>query len=233
MKKCDGHKLCVESSFKRFFVHRLGNSKYWSFPVEFRSVFRAPSQKFKILAVPDILAHESSFNRFFMHCLGNRTSTVSRKNAMVINFRKVTSRLEFRSVFRAPSRKFKILANPNVIVHGTSYEHSFTKNLNGHILYANRAQSQVSIGFSVEFRSVFRLPSQKFKILAIHDVLAHGKSYEHGLMKKRKGHKLCTKSRAESSFDRFFMHRLRNSKYWHSLRISPWEVVRAWFREKT
>ncbi|RRT31323.1 hypothetical protein B296_00057505, partial [Ensete ventricosum] len=36
---------------------------------------------------------------------------------MVINFRKVASRVEFRSVFRAPSRKFKILANPNVLAH--------------------------------------------------------------------------------------------------------------------
>ncbi|RZS27375.1 hypothetical protein BHM03_00060831, partial [Ensete ventricosum] len=66
----------------------------------------------------------------------------------------------------------------------------------------------------VEFRSIFRLPSQKFKILAIPDVLAHGKSYEHGFMKKSNGHKLCTKSRVESSFNHFFMHRLRNSKYW-------------------
>ncbi|RRT31437.1 hypothetical protein B296_00053917 [Ensete ventricosum] len=62
----------------------------------------------------------------------------------------------------------------------------------------------------VEFRSVFRVPSQKFKILAIQDVLAHGKSYEHGFTKKCDGHKLCT----ESSFDRFFLHRLRNSEYW-------------------
>ncbi|RWW55282.1 hypothetical protein BHE74_00038085, partial [Ensete ventricosum] len=65
----------------------------------------------------------------------------------------------------------------------------------------------------VEFRSVFRAPSQKFKILAIHDILAHGKSYEHGFMKKHDGHKLCGKSPAESSFDRFFMHRLENSNY--------------------
>ncbi|RRT31249.1 hypothetical protein B296_00056654 [Ensete ventricosum] len=61
----------------------------------------------------------------------------------------------------------------------------------------------------VEFRLVFRALSQKFKILAIHDVLAHGKSYEQGFTKKCNGHKLC----AESSFDRFFMHRLENSKY--------------------
>ncbi|RWW51356.1 hypothetical protein BHE74_00042309, partial [Ensete ventricosum] len=58
--------------------------------------------------------------------------------------------------------------------------------------------------------SVFHAPSRKFKILAIPDVLAHGKSYDHGFVKKHDGHKLYT----ESSFDRFFVHRLENSKYW-------------------
>ncbi|RWW41832.1 hypothetical protein BHE74_00052665 [Ensete ventricosum] len=62
----------------------------------------------------------------------------------------------------------------------------------------------------VEFRSVFRALSQKFKILAIPNVLAYGKSYELGFMKKYDGHKLF----AESSFDQFLVHRLRNSKYW-------------------
>ncbi|RRT31158.1 hypothetical protein B296_00058141, partial [Ensete ventricosum] len=62
----------------------------------------------------------------------------------------------------------------------------------------------------VRFRPVFHQPSRKFKILAIHDVLAHGKSYEHGFMKKCDGDKLC----AESIFDRFFVHCLGNSKYW-------------------
>ncbi|RRT73276.1 hypothetical protein B296_00026754, partial [Ensete ventricosum] len=66
----------------------------------------------------------------------------------------------------------------------------------------------------VEFRSVFRAPSRKFKILAISNVLSHGKSYEHGFMKKCDGHKLCAKSRTKSSFDQFFMHPLRNLKYW-------------------
>ncbi|RWW37453.1 hypothetical protein BHE74_00057430 [Ensete ventricosum] len=36
----------------------------------------------------------------------------------------------------------------------------------------------------VEFQLVFRAPSPKFKILAIPDVLAHGKSYEYCLVKK-------------------------------------------------
>ncbi|RZR85477.1 hypothetical protein BHM03_00012478, partial [Ensete ventricosum] len=58
-------------------------------------------------------------------------------------------------------------------------------------------------------RSVFGASSRNFKILYIPNGLAHGKSYEHGLVKKCDGHKLCTKSR----FDRFFMHRLsRNFK---------------------
>ncbi|RRT33051.1 hypothetical protein B296_00058952, partial [Ensete ventricosum] len=60
-----------------------------------------------------------------------------------------------------------------------------------------------------EFRSVFRAPSQIFKILTIPNVFAHGKSYGHGFVTKRDGHKVCSKS----SFDRFFVHRLENSKY--------------------
>ncbi|RZS26040.1 hypothetical protein BHM03_00059359, partial [Ensete ventricosum] len=66
----------------------------------------------------------------------------------------------------------------------------------------------------VEFRSIFHVPSWKFKILAIPDILANGKPFEHSFMKNRIGHKHYAKSRAESSFDRFFMHRLRNLKYW-------------------
>ncbi|RZS21252.1 hypothetical protein BHM03_00053873 [Ensete ventricosum] len=85
--------------------------------------------------------------------MGSRTSTLSQKNTTVINFARTLRRVEFRSVFRAPSRKFKILA--------------------------------------------------------IHDVLAHGTSYEHGFTKKCDGHKLCTESR----FNRFFVHRVGNSKY--------------------
>ncbi|RRT31888.1 hypothetical protein B296_00058055, partial [Ensete ventricosum] len=65
----------------------------------------------------------------------------------------------------------------------------------------------------VDFRSVFHAPSRKFKILVVPVLLAHGKSYKHGFTKKYDGHKLCAKSRAESSFDRFFVHHLGNSKY--------------------
>ncbi|RRT32384.1 hypothetical protein B296_00058778, partial [Ensete ventricosum] len=66
----------------------------------------------------------------------------------------------------------------------------------------------------VEFQSVFHAPSQNFKILGIRNILALGKSYEHGFMKKYNGHKLCAKSRVKSSFDRFFVYRPRISKYW-------------------
>ncbi|RZS29420.1 hypothetical protein BHM03_00063149 [Ensete ventricosum] len=67
---------------------------------------------------------------------------------MVINFREVTCRVKFRSVFCAPSRKFKILANPNVLAHGKSYEHGFAKNAMVINFARSRSQSQVSIGFS-------------------------------------------------------------------------------------
>ncbi|RRT45351.1 hypothetical protein B296_00038019, partial [Ensete ventricosum] len=80
-----------------------------------------------------------------------------------------------------------------------SYEHSFTKKYDSYKLCAK-----------VEFRSVFRAPSRKFKILAIPNVFSDGNSYEHSFAKKCDDHKLC----AKSSFDRFFVHRLENQKYW-------------------
>ncbi|RWW83735.1 hypothetical protein BHE74_00007748 [Ensete ventricosum] len=99
----------------------------------------------------------------------------------------------------------------------------------------------------VKFQSVFRAPSPKFKILAIPNVLAQGKSYEHGFMKKCDNHKVYTKSRAKSIFNRFFMHHLeikntglsqcispcsKIQNTGHSQCISPSDVVRAWFHEK-
>ncbi|RRT65724.1 hypothetical protein B296_00000282 [Ensete ventricosum] len=111
----------------------------------------------------------------------------------------------------------------------------------------------------VEFRSVFHAQSQKFKILAIPNIISHGKSYEHNFVNKCYSHKLC----AKLSFDQFFEHHLKNLKYWsfptyfehshvqsrvlisflctifevqnsgHSQHISPWEVVRVWFYKKS
>ncbi|RWW53345.1 hypothetical protein BHE74_00040189 [Ensete ventricosum] len=61
---------------------------------------------------------------------------------------------------------------------------------------------------------VFHAQTQKFKILAIPNVLVHVNSYEHGFAKKHDGHKLCAKSRTKSCFNQFFVHHLKNSKYW-------------------
>ncbi|RWV90027.1 hypothetical protein GW17_00047801, partial [Ensete ventricosum] len=76
-----------------------------------------------------------------------------------------------------------------------------------------RSKTFCKVSRRVEIRSIFRAPSQNFKILAIPNVLAHGRSYEHGFAKKYKGHKLYAKSNAESSFDRFFVHRLKILKF--------------------
>ncbi|RWW37394.1 hypothetical protein BHE74_00057502, partial [Ensete ventricosum] len=43
---------------------------------------------------------------------------------------------EFRSVFHAPSQKFKIQAIPIVLARGKSYEHGFTKKRDVHKLPA-------------------------------------------------------------------------------------------------
>ncbi|RWV82732.1 hypothetical protein GW17_00055741, partial [Ensete ventricosum] len=135
--------------------------------------FSCTDPKIQDIIIPDVLAHGKSYEHGFS------------KNATVIKFVQSCA-VEFRSVFRAPYQKFKILAIPGILAH---------------------------VARTVEFRSVFHAPSRKFKILAIPDVLAHGKSYEHGFVKKCDGHKLCAKSRAESSFNRFFVHCLGNSKY--------------------
>ncbi|RZS11305.1 hypothetical protein BHM03_00042623 [Ensete ventricosum] len=160
--------------------------------VKFRSVFRALSRKFKILAIPDVLAHgksykhghklctksrvESSFDRFFMHHLGNSKHwpfPTSHGKLCEHGYAKKRDGHKLCTKSRAES------------IHGKSYEHKLC--MKSHI---------------VEFRSVFHAPSQKFKILAIPDVLAHWKSYEYGFVKKLDGHKLCPKSRADLSFDR-------------------------------
>ncbi|RRT85578.1 hypothetical protein B296_00001140, partial [Ensete ventricosum] len=62
----------------------------------------------------------------------------------------------------------------------------------------------------VDVRSIFCALSHKFKILAIPNIFACRKSYEHGFIKKSYGKKLCEKSR----FDRFFIHHLENLKYY-------------------
>ncbi|RWW51358.1 hypothetical protein BHE74_00042305 [Ensete ventricosum] len=70
----------------------------------------------------------------------------------------------------------------------------------------NFAQSRVSIGFSCTTSEIQNTGHSR--------LIGPRKVIQARFYKKYDGHKLCTKSRAESSFDRFSMHRLRNSKYW-------------------
>ncbi|RZS24511.1 hypothetical protein BHM03_00057591 [Ensete ventricosum] len=179
--------------------------------VEFRSVFSAPSEKFKILAIPDILAHgklyeHSSAKKHYghKHCANPHSES------------------SFDRFFVNHLKNSKILTFPNVLAHGMSYEHDFTKKCDGHKLFAKVKFRSVfhapsrkfkilaipGVLTHVEFRSVFRAPSRKFKILANPNIIAHGKSYEHGFAKILDGLIICTKLRIESSFDRFFVHNL-------------------------
>ncbi|RWV82178.1 hypothetical protein GW17_00056348 [Ensete ventricosum] len=116
---------------------------------------------------------------------------------------KLCGEVEFRSVYCAPSRKFKILAIPKVLANEKSYEHGFTKKYDGHKLCAmSRAKS------SFDWFFVHHLGNSNYRPFPVY-YRAHGKSFKHSFAKKCNDHKLCTKS----SFDRFFEHHLENSKY--------------------
>ncbi|RRT85900.1 hypothetical protein B296_00003776 [Ensete ventricosum] len=115
-------------------------------------------------------------------------------------------KVEFRSIFRASSQKFKILAIPNILTHGKSYKHSFTKKCNGHKLYAKSSFDRFFVHPPSRKFIILAIPNVlaqvwKFKILAIPNVLAHGNSCEHVFTKKYDDHKLSTKSHAKSSFN--------------------------------
>ncbi|RWW42822.1 hypothetical protein BHE74_00051579, partial [Ensete ventricosum] len=103
-------------SYEHDFTKKRDGHKLYANRVESRSIFCAPTRKFKILANPNVLAH-------------------------------ATHRVEFQSIFRALSWKIKILAIPDVLDQGKSYEHGFTKKCNGHKLSRSCEQSRVSIDF--------------------------------------------------------------------------------------
>ncbi|RWW51766.1 hypothetical protein BHE74_00041862 [Ensete ventricosum] len=73
-----------------------------------------------------------------------------------------------------------------------SYEHGFMKK-----------KTLLKVTREVKIRSVFCTPSPKFKIMAIPNVLAHGRLYEYNFEKKHDDHKHCTKSR-EAEFQSVF-----------------------------
>ncbi|RRT37829.1 hypothetical protein B296_00022624, partial [Ensete ventricosum] len=135
---------------------------------------------------------------------------------------KLYAKVKFQSVFLAHSRKFKILAIPNVLAHGKSYEYEFMKKCDDHKLFAKSSVNRF-----------FRLSSPKFKILAIPNALALRKLYKHGFVKKvtviifAKSH---AQSRVSISFS-CTISEIQNTG--HSQRICQWEVVRARFLEKT
>ncbi|RZR83097.1 hypothetical protein BHM03_00009638 [Ensete ventricosum] len=45
---------------------------------------------------------------------------------------KTLQKLEFRSIFQAPSHNFKILTIPIMLAYGKSYKHRFVKKRDGH-----------------------------------------------------------------------------------------------------
>ncbi|RRT38165.1 hypothetical protein B296_00059058 [Ensete ventricosum] len=75
------------------------------------------------------------------------------------------------------------------------------------IIYFARSlvQSRVSIGFSCTILEIQNIGHSR--CISPWEVI-------YGFTRRRDGHKLCVKSRAESSFDRFFVHHLEISKYW-------------------
>ncbi|RWW83734.1 hypothetical protein BHE74_00007746 [Ensete ventricosum] len=114
--------------------------------------------------------------------------------------RKVAREVEFRSVFRASSRKFKLLVIPNVLALGKSYEHGFMKKHTDHKLYIeSRAKSS----------------------FAIPNVLAQAMSYEHDFVKKNDDHKLHA-NRVSIGFSRTISE-IQNTG--HSQRISRSDVI--------
>ncbi|RWW37638.1 hypothetical protein BHE74_00057226 [Ensete ventricosum] len=90
MKKCDGHKLCVksriDSSFDRFFVHRLGNSKYWLFPTYLahgKSYEHGFTKKYDSHKLFVELRVESSFDHFFVYIWKFKILAILRKEREV------------------------------------------------------------------------------------------------------------------------------------------------------
>ncbi|RWV86449.1 hypothetical protein GW17_00051657 [Ensete ventricosum] len=156
------------------------------------------------MAIPSVLAHEKSYEHGFL-ILAHKKSYVHgfMKKHDAHNLCTKMHAVSFRSIFRAPSQNFKILAISNILAHGTSYDHSFMKKCNGYKLcvkscfdhfFGHRIEISKYWPSQLKFRSIFCAPSRNLNKLAIPNVLALAKSYEHGFTKKCDGHKLCPKS---------------------------------------
>ncbi|RZS04912.1 hypothetical protein BHM03_00035321 [Ensete ventricosum] len=106
---------------------------------------------------------------------------VSRKNATVINFARSHAQSQVLISFSCTVTKIQNTSHSRRISQWEVVRARFHEK-------TRRSKTLREVPRRVKFRSVFRVSSQKFKILAIPDVLAHGKSYEHGLVKKHDGH---------------------------------------------
>ncbi|RWV79472.1 hypothetical protein GW17_00059399 [Ensete ventricosum] len=154
----------------------------------------------------------------------------------LLTLRKITRKIEFRLIFQAPSQKFKILAIPNVLGHGKSYENDFAKKRYGHKHY-------VKSSFNRFF--VYRLINSKFKPFPTYLPLGSRTSLVSrknvtviNFAQSRAQNRvsidfLCTVSEIQNtSHSQHISPSPKIQNTGHSQHISPWEVVRAWFREK-
>ncbi|RWV94952.1 hypothetical protein GW17_00042464 [Ensete ventricosum] len=102
---------------------------------------------------------------------------------MVINFARRHARSRVLVGFSCSVSEIQNTVHiPNVLALGMSYEHGFVKKCDGH-KHCTKSRAK-SITRDVEFRLVFHAPSRKLKMQAILNVLAHGKTYDHGFAKK-------------------------------------------------
>ncbi|RRT45024.1 hypothetical protein B296_00043269 [Ensete ventricosum] len=123
---------------------------------------------------------------------------ILRKNVTIINFAQSCTQSRISISFSCTVFEIQNTGHSEHISPREVVQARFRKKM-------RRSYTLRKVAREVEFPSVFRAPSQKFIILAIPNVLAHGnsykilaipnvlahrKSYEHGFMKKCDGHKL-------------------------------------------
>ncbi|RWW49554.1 hypothetical protein BHE74_00044254 [Ensete ventricosum] len=80
------HKVVREVVFRSVFLMR---------EVDFRSVFHALSQKLKILAIPNVLAHENSYEHGFVkNCDGHKFAQSHARSEVSIGFSCTVSKIQ-------------------------------------------------------------------------------------------------------------------------------------------
>ncbi|RRT58822.1 hypothetical protein B296_00046281 [Ensete ventricosum] len=111
--------------------------------------------------------------------MGSRISTVSQKNSTVMNRAQSQDSIGFScTVLEIQNISHSRRISPWEVIRKRFHEKM------------QRSKTFREVARIVEFQSVFRAPSRKFKILAKTNVLANEKSYVYGLMKKRDGYTL-------------------------------------------